>query len=218
MTVTTIIAKNQTSEDIYLKNLGVEVPESGQIILTDYLHLYEIRSDKQLFNEVQSDNIIINNGYQDLNRDDSLSMIAPVFGMQFSCWSGDETVSHTTITKTYRNKLLFITPILPAGLYRVGIYYEAKGQSFSRSYLDDFIISACFNQTKKNWMPIYSFAIMELNDGKHRIRIRYRAATNREVLVEKGVRSTAIKVGTKKITPIHVAYIRRARAELWRVG
>lgn len=219
MSITTIIAKNQTDEDIYFKNLGVSVPGNGQMYLTDYLHLYEIRSDMQLFNEVQIGNIIINDGYQDLDNGSSLSVVFPIFGSNLSHWdSSNESESSTTITKKYINKLLYITPILPKGTYRVGIYFEVKGSVRYRALLDgSVILSGSIEEPKKKWTVVSGFAIRDLELGKHKIKIRYRAlnVSNKKVKVSK-------KVGGKIIfvekTPIYAAYIKRARVELWRVS
>ena len=70
-----IIAKNQTIGDIYLENVGLTIPGSGDITLTDFAHFYEIAADAVLNQAVVDGDVIINDGISDLSLDESLAYL-----------------------------------------------------------------------------------------------------------------------------------------------
>ena len=73
--MTTIIAKNNTSSAIPLDDLGVEIPGSGQRDLTLTFSVVDIYSSTELRDNVQSGDITINDGIEDLDIEDSLAHI-----------------------------------------------------------------------------------------------------------------------------------------------
>lgn len=67
MALPIVIAKNQTASPIFLTRLGITVPASPTpITLTDFASFYEISADADLNSQVNSGNIIINDGVSDL--------------------------------------------------------------------------------------------------------------------------------------------------------
>lgn len=72
----TIIAKNNTKEDIIIDDLGITISTSKATNLTDIYNLIEIIISKDLEIEVSAGNIIINDGLQDLNIETSLDHIS----------------------------------------------------------------------------------------------------------------------------------------------
>ena len=53
MAATILIALNNTASPIELPNLGVTVPGSGQVTLTDYVTVYEALDDVDLQKHLQ---------------------------------------------------------------------------------------------------------------------------------------------------------------------
>jgi len=70
-----VIAKNQTVGDINLTRLGLVVPASGQITLTDSSCFFEIGSDESLNTAVGSGDIVINDGSSDLSTAEALAYL-----------------------------------------------------------------------------------------------------------------------------------------------
>lgn len=62
MALTQITALNQTGSPINLTRLGLTVPGSGQLVLTDYAYVHEIKSDESLHTELVAGNIRLNVG------------------------------------------------------------------------------------------------------------------------------------------------------------
>lgn len=93
-----IIAINLTALDIELQALGVVVPGSGTLTLTDYLYDYEIKADIQLKNEVAANRILLDIGGGTLTKDESQQVLINV------------TTTHPVATvidlDSYANKIL----------------------------------------------------------------------------------------------------------------
>ena len=77
MSLPVIIAKNQTAGAILVADLGVTVPASGQLTLTEGLFVSEITNSPGLHSEVDAGNIIINVGGVDLTIEQSRTYIEP---------------------------------------------------------------------------------------------------------------------------------------------
>lgn len=70
-----IIVKNQTVSDIILEDLGITIPGSSNIILTETFEFCEIIDSKDLKSYIDSDDIIINDGLVDLSKENSLKHV-----------------------------------------------------------------------------------------------------------------------------------------------
>lgn len=70
--MSTIIAKNNTGSDIFLKDLGVTVPASSSLNLTEIIEVERITESDNLKTEVTSGDITINDGTNDLSISDGL--------------------------------------------------------------------------------------------------------------------------------------------------
>lgn len=71
-----IIAKNQTAGDLPLKQLAApdaKIPASGQVTLTDWNSVHEIQDDPELVGYIQGDQVLLNDGNGDLNKQKSLN-------------------------------------------------------------------------------------------------------------------------------------------------
>lgn len=71
----TIIAKNQTAGDIYFEDLGQTVPASGQLTLTESRTPSEIQDSTDLTTAINADNILLNNGTMDFDKDSSIQFV-----------------------------------------------------------------------------------------------------------------------------------------------
>jgi hypothetical protein len=72
MALPTIIASNQTGGAIFLDRLGLNVPASGTLVLTDFAFVEEIRSDETLHAAIVSGNILLDYGQGELSQGESL--------------------------------------------------------------------------------------------------------------------------------------------------
>lgn len=73
-----VIAKNQTTESIELRNLGAALPAApSAVTLTDFLFVSEIQSDQQLLSLVSSGSIVINDGSTDLTTPRAIRFLDP---------------------------------------------------------------------------------------------------------------------------------------------
>jgi len=72
MAMPTIIASNQTGGNILLTRLGLTVPASSTLTLTDYATVREIREDESLEANITAGNILLNYGEGNLTKGDSL--------------------------------------------------------------------------------------------------------------------------------------------------
>jgi len=70
-----VIAKNNTPSDIEIEDLGITIPASNQLNLTDLFDYIEIVESDELKTYVNNANITINDGDQDLNIQDGLKHI-----------------------------------------------------------------------------------------------------------------------------------------------
>ena len=71
-----IIAKNTNVLDIILEDLGIVIPGSSILNLTDTYELYEIIASDDLKTQVFNQTIIINDGTTDLSKEDGLNHIS----------------------------------------------------------------------------------------------------------------------------------------------
>jgi len=82
-----IIAENQTGSDILLNDLGgVVIPASGSVNLTglseEEISVVEIQSTNDLYNEVDNDNVLINDGVRTLTKQESLNVLSASASVQ----------------------------------------------------------------------------------------------------------------------------------------
>jgi hypothetical protein len=68
----TIVAVNLTNAPVFLTRLGLTVPASDRLTLTDFSYRFEIQSDESLISAIESDQVILNLGQADLTKGESL--------------------------------------------------------------------------------------------------------------------------------------------------
>jgi len=80
----TIIAKNQTANDIIISDLGSQtIPANNQVTLSDLHSLTDIQASDDLITEVQAGNIVINDGNNDLSPTDAIYFLqSPTYGTE----------------------------------------------------------------------------------------------------------------------------------------
>jgi hypothetical protein len=74
----TVIAKNQTINDIAINTLSVAeriIPGSGQTSLTDFNNIFQIIANKELEALINSDDVLLNVNGADLNKNKSLAFL-----------------------------------------------------------------------------------------------------------------------------------------------
>lgn len=75
MALPTAIAVNQTAGDILIDDLGLTVPASSQITLTDFVDFWEISGSQDLEAEVAAGNVLINDGTSTLTLAESQAFL-----------------------------------------------------------------------------------------------------------------------------------------------
>ena len=77
-----VIAENQTAGDIFLSDIGQTVPASGTYTLSDFLYLYEIQGSKSLYDAIDADELLLNDGVTTLTKAQSLNFATGVASAQ----------------------------------------------------------------------------------------------------------------------------------------
>jgi len=199
----TIIAKNQTVDDIPIHDMGnIVVPGSGQLNLTDVFRVGMIRSSESLRDLINSDDIIINDGTSDLTKDDSLVVIQfteplqMLFGRKYQLEASNGESS--TTSADWQEKVS-LSNTFPEGRYRIGWCAELKidggagKNTLVQVQVDD---SGFVNEVEENraeYKTHSGFRKITFTNATHTVDIDYKQAGG----------------GT--------AYIRRARIEIWRI-
>ena len=78
MSLPIVIANNQTGGAIFLDRLGLTVPASGSLTLTDFAFVQEIKGDESLHQAIVSDQILLDLGQGELTKGDSLKFFQVV--------------------------------------------------------------------------------------------------------------------------------------------
>jgi hypothetical protein len=76
---TTVIAKNQTAGDLSLTQLAAtdaKIPASGQVTLTDYNTVTEIKDDSELIGYINTDDVLLNVNAVDYTKSQSLEFMS----------------------------------------------------------------------------------------------------------------------------------------------
>lgn len=76
MSLPVIIASNQTGGAIFLDRLGLSVPASSTLTLTDFAFPHEIKEDESLHTAIVNDEILLDLGQGELTKGDSLKFFA----------------------------------------------------------------------------------------------------------------------------------------------
>ncbi|RLB71279.1 MAG: hypothetical protein DRH04_02040 [Deltaproteobacteria bacterium] len=71
-----IIAKNTSDQDIEIPDLGISIPARDQRNLTNEFSLDELDQSSDLKALIEAEQIVINDGTQDLNKDDALDQVS----------------------------------------------------------------------------------------------------------------------------------------------
>ena len=143
----TIILKNNTGSDVTVNDLGLVIPASSQVEANDLYSLHEIYESDDLQTLVDAGTIVVNDGTNDLSIADATNSISPFnnadqFAGIFHLFESS-SVSITTSSSTYTEKINGTTPVVPSGKYRIMI-------SYSWSHNDtgsDFIANIQVNST-----------------------------------------------------------------------
>jgi hypothetical protein len=123
-----------------------------------------------------------------------------VFGQNFQSASS-EAESSTTAT-TYQQKLRLNTPDLPDGTYRIGWFYEYRSNTVTRQF---------YGRVQINDTLTTSLIISEPKDA-----INYISESGMYYYVGSGI--TTIDLDYRISDNADLAFIRRARLEIWRVA
>ncbi|MCK5603410.1 hypothetical protein KAR91_16110 [Candidatus Pacearchaeota archaeon] len=203
------IAINDSTSVIQITDLFSQgIPAADQMNLLQLYPLDQLQSSQVLKTLIQNEDLVINDGVNDLTIQEALVILDPyIFGSEFY-YSESEGESSTT-SEVWQEKVNINTGTIPAGTYKFTWYYE---WSFSR-----FLDPGAGYGVHVNWGAItlhevdmvpskygiygngcfYScggFGEKELTEGTHKIALNYKAN------------------GDASVT-----YIRRARVTLWRV-
>ena len=206
----TLIAKNQTAEDIAIADLGaIVIPASGQLNLTDVFKVGTIRSSKSLKDLIDSGNVIINDGSKDLTKNDSAIVVqesepnSMFFGRGYNYKAKD--VEGTTTSGTYVEYDSLSTSSLSDGTYRIGFsilwagdainkYVDIRVQLDDATTLSDLYIYPPIANLDVQKLSFSGCYHGHLTDGTHRVDVDYRNSAS----------------GTSKIW--------FSRLELWRIS
>jgi predicted adenine nucleotide alpha hydrolase (AANH) superfamily ATPase len=123
-----------------------------------------------------------------------------VFGQNFQSASSEDE-SSTTAT-TYQQKLRLNTPDLPDGTYRIGWFYEYRSNTVTRQF---------YGRVQINDTLTTSLIISEPKDA-----INYISESGMYYYVGSGI--TTIDLDYRISDNADLAFIRRARLEIWRVA
>lgn len=70
-----LIVKNNVNYDVMIEDMGIEILVDAQISLSELFDDFELFSSNDLKNLVSNNNLIINNGIDDLNITDAIEYI-----------------------------------------------------------------------------------------------------------------------------------------------
>lgn len=178
----TVIAKNITITDSVIEDLGIIIPGSSMVNLTEIYDFYEITSSTDLKKEVSYDIIVINNGTIDLNKKDSLKHISQesVFEDETKInrvTSLDESISYSL---TWVNKVSLKLTITE-GIYMLNWSYEIRSNT---NDLTNFCkTNVIFNGTNHICTNVWPYAkyqfysgtdLSNLTSGPIFVQIQYR--------------------------------------------
>ncbi len=123
-----IVIKNTNILDEVLEDLGIIVPGSSIINLTDMYELYEITASNDLKTQVSIDTLVINDGVNDLNREDGLKHISQgtVYEDDPGIDIGKSTEESITYSESWVEKVRMDTN-LDLGSYLLNWSYDIKG-------------------------------------------------------------------------------------------
>jgi len=159
-----VIAKNSKTYNVDIEDLGLTVPLTGQLNLTDICQLSSVLTSKDLYNLVNTNILTINDGSSDLNKATALDFLTiEVFdtggslGADFEIiqlWNDNtQNINNSTPTRIKFDERLYydannyshdqstgIITVLTSGLYEV--YYHINAQ---------FIGNDCIVETYANF-------------------------------------------------------------------
>ena len=84
MALPIVIAHNQTASPILLTRIGLTVPASSYLQLTDYAYVHEIFDDESLYSHIDAGDILLDWGDGQVTKGDSLKFFSIVFQEQRS--------------------------------------------------------------------------------------------------------------------------------------
>ncbi len=126
----TVIAKNTTTLDMILEDLGIIIPGSSIIDLTETYEFYEITSSKDLKTQISNGNIIINDSIQDLSVENSLKHVGEesIYEDELKVHRIVDNEESTTYSTSWVEKLKR-TIDLELGNYLLVCSYEIKSNT-----------------------------------------------------------------------------------------
>ncbi len=160
----TVIAKNTTTLDMILEDLGIIIPGSSIIDLTETYDFYEITSSKSLKTQISNGNIIINDGVQDLSVESSLKHVGEesLYEDEFKV---DRTVDNAE-SSTYSTdwvKKLRRSVDLEVGNYLLICSYDIKGdKNDAKSLCQARVI---INDSKTIFTNVWPYAMYQSFSG-----------------------------------------------------
>lgn len=160
----TVLAKNTTTSDITLEDLGVIIPGSSILDLTETYAFYEITASKDLKTQISNGNVIINDSINDLSMENSLKHIGEesIYEDELKI---DRTVDNTEST-TYSTswvKKLRRSVDLEVGNYLLICSYDIKGdKNDAKSLCQARVV---INDSKTLFTNVWSYAMYQSFSG-----------------------------------------------------
>lgn len=214
--MSTIIVKNNTGTSVFIEDMGIAVPGSGQRIFSDIFDFTEICVSEELKSLVSNSTFTINNGTTDLTISDALDYLtcknintggvtwSDLEGLMFIQSIDSDPISSTTST-TYQDKLtITIQTSNPAGRYLIlcNADFQATNNNkqvgvrlYDKTALKAYSESAQQTNNNTNW---FSFA-------------------NHESIIFNGLAPVTIAVQYRQIDGT-TCNIRNCNMSLWRIG
>lgn len=123
-----VIVKNTNISDVKLEDLGITVPGSSVYNLTDTFELHEVVSSDDLKIKVTEDILIINDGYNDLSKEDGLKHITyeTVYEDKLQSEKIVDLTESSSYSTTWLEKLRLDSTNLEAADYLLSWSFEIK--------------------------------------------------------------------------------------------
>ena len=125
-----VFVKNTTILDIVLEDLGIIIPGSSIMNLTETFEFYEITSSDDLKNQISDGNVIINDGVVDLSKDNGLKHVSQesIFEDELKINRIVDNSESTTYSTSWPEKLRLDATIL-SGIYLLNWSYEIRSNT-----------------------------------------------------------------------------------------
>jgi hypothetical protein len=197
-----IVAKNTTIDDINLDDLGIIIPGSSIIDLSDTFSLSEITSSIVLKTVVEGGSIIINDGIEDLSAEDGLRHITYETAYEDKLIFNKvvDASESSTYSLTWVEKLRLDLVDLVSADYALNWSFELRSNDNTINNFCESRISINSNVIASNSWPYvkyqyFSGADLGTISGNASIIIEYRRQGNYQPVYIRNVKISVIKLG-----------------------